>query len=190
MRRCFLSGLVLAIAAVLVVLISATFDLELESVALLGAALGAVLALVPDRGPGARLLGFGLGFAIAWVGYVGRAQFLPDTSSGRAVAVGLVVVLCTVVAALSMDRLALWSVLLGTAAFAGGYELTYNAAPPELLDTSASTATTLLFTVGIGFLAASLFAPPGDETRTSPAPGKRPVSNENAALDDIMEPAK
>jgi hypothetical protein len=106
------------------------------------------------------------------------------------VAVGLVVVLCTVVAALSMERLPLWSVLLGTAALAGGYEFTYNAAPPELLDTSASTATTLLFTVGVGFLAASLFAPPGDGTRTSPAPGKRAVSNENTALDEIMEPAK
>lgn len=190
MRRNFLSGLVLAIAAVLVVVLSATLDLELESVALLGAALGAVLALVPDRGPGARLIGFGLGFVIAWVGYIVRAQFLPDTSSGRAVAVGCVVVLCTLVAALSADRLPLWSVLLGTAAFAGGYEFTYNAAPSELIDTSVSTATTLLLTVGIGFLAASLAAPGGDAVRARPAPGKRAVSNENTHLDEIMEPAK
>lgn len=84
MRRNFLSGLALAIAAVLVVVLSATFDLELESVALLGAALGAVVALVPDRGPGARLAGFAFGFAIAWIGYVARALLLPDTSSGRA----------------------------------------------------------------------------------------------------------
>jgi hypothetical protein len=189
MRRNFLSGLALATAAVLVVVLSATFDLELESVALLGAALGAVLALVPDRGPGARLAGFALGFVIA-AGYIVRAQFLPDTSSGRAVAVGLVVVLCTLVAALSADRLALWSVLLGTGAFAGAYEFTYNAAPPELLDTSLSTATTLLFTVGIGFLAASLVAPEVDRDRTRPAPGKRAVSTDNTRLDEIMEPAK
>lgn len=190
MRRNFLAGLTLAIAAVLVVVVSATFDLELESVALLGAALGAVLALVPDRSPGARLAGFALGFVIAWGGYIIRAQFMPDTSSGRAVAVGLVVVLCTLVAALSADRLALWSVLLGTGAFAGAYEFTYNAAPPELLDTSLSTATTLLLTVGIGFLAASLVAPEGDLVRTRPAPGKRAVSTENTRLDEIMEPAK
>lgn len=190
MRRNFLSGLALAVAAVLVVVLSATFDLELESVALLGAALGAVLALVPDHGPGARLAGFALGFVIAWAGYIVRAQFLPDTSSGRAVAVGVVVVLCTLVAALSADRLPLWAVLLGTAAFAGGYEFTYNAAPPELLDTSLSTATTLLFTVGIGFLAASLVAPEADRDRTRPAPGKRAVSTENTRLDEIMEPAK
>lgn len=190
MRKSFLSGLALAIAAVLVVVISSTFDLELESVALLGAALGAVVALVPDRGPGARLLGFTLGFLIAWIGYVARALLLPDTSSGRAVAVGLVVILCTLVAALSADRLPLWSVLLGTAALAGAYEFTYSAAPPELLHTSASTATTLLFTVGIGFLAASLVAPEADRDRTRPTPGKRAVSNENTHLDEIMEPAK
>jgi hypothetical protein len=190
MRRSFLSGLTLAVAAVLVVVLSATFDLELESVALLGAALGAVLALVPDRGPGVRLAAFGLGFAVAWAGYIVRAQFLPDTSTGRAVAVGVVVVLCTLVAALSADRLPLWSVLLGTAAFAGGYEFTYNAAPPELLDTSLSTATTLLFTVGIGFLAASLVAPEVDRDRSRPAPGKRVVSTDNTRLDEIMEPAK
>jgi len=190
MRRNFLCGLTLAVAAVVVVVLSATFDLELESVALLGAALGAVLALVPDRGPGARLAGFGLGFVIAWGGYIVRAQFLPDTSSGRAVAVGIVVVLCTLVAALSADRLPLWSVLLGTAAFAGGYEFTYNAAPPELLDSSLSTATTLLFTVGIGFLAASLVAPGSDPLGARPAPGTRPVSTENTRLDEIMEHAK
>jgi hypothetical protein len=190
MRRNFLCGLTLAVSAVVVVVLSATFDLELESVALLGAALGAVVALVPDRGPGARLAGFALGFVVAWAGYIVRAQFLPDTSSGRAVAVGIVVVLCTLVAALSADRLPLWSVLLGTAAFAGGYEFTYNAAPPELLETSLSTATTLLLTVGIGFLAASLVAPPSDAPRTPPAPGKRAVSTENTRLDEIMEPAK
>jgi hypothetical protein len=188
MRRSFLSGLVLAIAAVLVVVLGAAFDLELESVALLGAALGAVLALVPDRGPGVRLAGFGLGFVIAWVGYAARAALLPDTSSGRAVAVGLVVVLCTLVAALSGDRLPLWSVLLGTAALAGGYEFTYAAAPPELMDTSASTATTLLLTVGIGFLAASLVAPDGDALRTRPAPGRRVSDNTHA--NEIMESAK
>jgi hypothetical protein len=190
MRRSFLSGLTLAVAAVLVVVVSATFDLELESVALLGAALGAVVALVPDRGPAARLAGFGLGLVIAWGGYIIRAQFMPDTSSGRAVAVGLVVVLCTLVAALSAERLPLWSVLLGTGAFAGAYEFTYNAAPPELLDSSLSTATTLLLTVGIGFLAAALVAPEGDLVRTSPAPGKRADSTENTRLDEIMEPAK
>ena len=191
MRRNLLTGVLLAAAAVLVVVLSATFDLELESVALLGAALGAVVALVPDQGPVARLIGFTGGFVVAWIGYVVRAMYLPDTSSGRAVAVGLVVIACTAIAVASMERLPLWSTLLGAGAFAGAYEFTYNAAPPELLDTSVSTATTMLLTVGIGFLAASAVAP---VTRTGayapPAAPRTPAPEQSVRLDEIMEPVK
>ena len=161
MRKSLVAGLVLAVAAVLVVLVSSALDLELESVALLGAALGAVVALVPDRTPLVRLGGFFAGFVAAWLGYAVRAQFLPDSAGGRAVAVGLVVLLCVGITAVSMDRLPLWTTLLGTAALAGAYELTYVAAPPEFLSTSLTTATTLLFNVAVGFLAAAIFATAG-----------------------------
>jgi hypothetical protein len=114
MRRTLVAGLVLALAAVLVVLVSSGLDLELESVALLGGALGAVVALVPDRTPLVRLSGFAGGFVAAWVGYVVRAALLPDTAGGRAVAVGLVVLLCVGITAASMDRFPLWTTLLGT----------------------------------------------------------------------------
>lgn len=191
MRKNFLTGAVLAVAAVLVVVISATFDLELESTALLGAALGAVIALVPDRGPAVRLIGFAAGFAIAWVGYIVRAMYLPDTSSGRAVAVGVVVVICTVVAALSQDRLPLWTLLLGTAGMAGAYEFTYNAEPPQLLDSSISTATTMLLTVGIGFLAASIVAPvTGSAPARGTVPPRMPAPQHRDTLDEIMEHAR
>jgi hypothetical protein len=191
MRRNLLTGLLLAAAAVLVVALSATFDLELESVALLGAALGAVVALVPDRGPVAKLAGFTGGFLIAWVGYVARAMYLPDASSGRAVAVGLVVVACTVLAVASVERLPLWSILLGAGAFAGAYEFTYNAAPPELLETSVSTATTMLLTVGIGFLAASVVAPiAGAGAPVASAPPRETAPEQSARLDEIMEPVQ
>lgn len=191
MRRNFVTGAVLAVAAVLVVLISATFDLELESTALLGAALGAVIALVPDRGPAVRLIGFGSGFVVAWVGYVVRAMYLPDTSDGRAVAVGLVVVVCTLIAALSQDRLPLWTLLLGTAAMAGAYEFTYNQEPPQLVDTSLSTATTMLLTVGIGFLAASIVAPiTGSAPARRAEPSRTPAPEHIDTLDEIMEHAR
>ena len=159
MRRTLMAGGVLAVAAVLVVIVSSALDLELESVALLGGALGAVVALVPDRTPLVRLGGFAAGFVAAWIGYVVRAALLPDTAGGRAVAVGLVVLLCVGITAASMNRLPLWSTLLGTAALSGAYEFTFAAAPPELASTSVSTATTLLFNVAVGFLAAALVAP-------------------------------
>lgn len=164
MRRTLLAGVVLAVAAVLVVIVSSALDLELESVALLGCALGAVVALVPDRTPLVRLGGFVAGFVAAWIGYVVRAALLPDTAGGRAVAVGLVVLLCVGITAASMNRLPLWTTLLGTAALTGAYEFTYAAAPPELASTSVSTATTLLLNVAVGFLAAALVVPAEDRS--------------------------
>jgi hypothetical protein len=186
MRKTLLAGLVLTVAAVLVVLLSATFDLELESVALLGVAMGAVLALVPDRTPAVRLAGFFGGFVAAWVGYLVRAALLPDTAGGRSVAVALVVVVCVAITAATMNRLPLWTTLLGTAALTGAYELTYAAAPPEVATTSMSTATTLLFTLAIGFLAAALVAPAAGEVR--PVRRTRPPASADSdhKLDDLM----
>lgn len=202
MRRTLLAGVVLAVAAVLVVVVSSAFDLELESVALLGAALGAVVALVPDRTPLVRLGGFAAGFVAAWIGYVVRAALLPDSAGGRAVAVGLVVLLCVGITAASMNRLPLWTTLLGTAALAGAYEFTYAAAPPELASTSVSTATTLLLNVAVGFLAAALVAPsedrgaprhkdeaetpPADEAVTTSTSTSNGTSTSDSKLDDFM----
>jgi len=101
--------------------------------------------------------------------------------------VGLVVVVCTLVAAVSQDRVPLWSLLLGTAALAGGYEFTYNEAPSQLMDTSISSATTLLFTVGFGFLAGSIVAPAGPAgTALRRTPGDLLTDH----LDEILEPAQ
>ena len=83
MRRNLLAGLCLAAAAGLLVIVGAALDLELESVALLGAALGAVVALVPDRTPLVRLGGFAVGVVAALIGYLLRALLLPDTLGGR-----------------------------------------------------------------------------------------------------------
>jgi hypothetical protein len=189
-RKTLVAGLVLALAAVLVVLVSSAFDLELESVALLGGALGAVVALVPDRTPLARLGGFAAGFVAAWIGYVLRAAVLPDSAAGRAVAVGLVVLLCVGITAATLDRLPLWTTLLGTAALAGAYEFTFAAAPPELASTSMSTATILLFNVAVGFLAAAIFAPTGRGRRTNgshlPSDDDAPTGSTDPQLDDFM----
>ena len=199
MRRTLMAGGVLAVAAVLVVIVSSALDLELESVALLGGALGAVVALVPDRTPLVRLGGFAAGFVAAWIGYVVRAALLPDTAGGRAVAVGLVVLLCVGITAASMNRLPLWTTLLGTAALSGAYEFTFAAAPPELASTSVSTATTLLFNVAVGFLAAAMVAPsqrpdgatgrraivPSDDSTTTRTT-KTSADSSDSKLDDFM----
>lgn len=159
MRRSVLAGLGLALTAGCLVALGAALDLELQPVALLGLAIGAVVALVADRSVGYRLSGLVAGVAAAWLGYLVRAQFLPDTEAGRAVFATLVVVLATGLVAASRDRLPLWSVLLGSAAFAGAFEAAYAAAPALVVSTSMSAATPLLFAIAAGFLAATVVAP-------------------------------
>jgi hypothetical protein len=187
MRKNLLVGLVLTVAAVVVVFVSAAFDLELEPVALLGVALGAVIALVPDGSPLTRLAGFAGGLGAAWIGYVVRAAMLPDSTGGRAVAVALIIVLAVAVAAVAVGRIPLWSTLLGAGGLAGAYELTYVDAPPEVASTSVTTATMLLLTLAVGFLATALVAPAGEQ-RVSPnrrAP-KRVDEGAPSRLDDMM----
>jgi hypothetical protein len=117
---------------------------------------------------------------------------LPDTSAGRAVAVFVVVLVCGLVAAATMDRLPLWSLLLGTAALTGAYEFTYAEAPPELLTTSLNTATTLFLSVAVGFFSAAVLSLPGGRpapSRTTPQ-DTTPNPSDRLGLDDMMEKSK
>jgi hypothetical protein len=191
MRNTWLVGGVLILAGVLLVVMSDLFDLRLESTALLGVAAGAVVALVPDRTPLQRLVGFVAGFASAWIGYLLRAGALPDSIGGRAVTVGLVLLLCVVVAGLSANRVPLWSTLLGAVAMVGAYEYTYSAAPPEVTSTSVTAATALLMTAAVGYLAAALISPAGTNPTVARAP-EAPRGDDSAPhkLDDLMENAK
>ena len=156
MKRYILAGLVLALITTVVVAVASP---ELQAVALLGAAIGGTLGLVPDRSPAHRVGGFAVGFAAAWLGYALRAAVLPDATSGRAVAVLLVLLVCLAVAAGTRGRLPLWSTLLGAAAMTGAYEATYAADPTAFVSSSASTATSILLAAGAGFLATALLGP-------------------------------
>jgi hypothetical protein len=162
MRRTLLSGLLLVAAAFLTVLVGDWLDLELDDAALLGVAAGAVVALVPHATIGRRLTGFAFGVVLTLVGYLVRAALLPDTAGGRAAFAAIVVALCVVVAAVSMERLALWSTLLGAATFAGAFEATYTLAPPRVLENSISSLTAVAMCVAIGFCAAALGTPQQD----------------------------
>jgi len=165
-----LAGIVLALCASGVLLISGGSDLE--HVALLGAALGGVLGLIPHSSLLGKLGGFGIGFAVAWIAFGARALLLPDTTAGRAVAAFLVILVCGVVAAFGSGKVPLWSALLGVAAMGGAYEAAYTLSPPQFLTTSPQSATTVLLAAGFGFIGvtlASLFAKAGE---ARPASGR------------------
>lgn len=156
MRRSLIAGLVLAVFAALIVAVGQLLGLDLQHVALMGAALGGVLGLVPHSLPIGKLGGFVVGFVVAWIGFALRAAVLPDSASGRAVAAFLVVAAIGAACAISAGRLPLWSGLLGAAAIVGAYEETYTNAPSQFLKESPTAGTTVLFAVALGFLATSL----------------------------------
>ena len=181
MRRTLLGGLLLIAAAFFSVLIGSWLDLDLDAVALLGVAAGAVVALVPDATMG-RLAGFVLGVVAALLGYYFRAAMTPDTSAGRAVFAALVVALCVLVAVVSLGRLPLWSSLLGAAAFAGSFEATYSSAPPRVLELSIGGLTSLALCVAVGLLAAGIVGS-SRSRRDTDAP-----ATAHAATDKTKEP--
>lgn len=189
MRRTLLAGLLLVLFTGLTIFVGEALDLEVESVALLGVATGAIVALVPDQTVSRRLAAFALGFVAAYVGYLVRAAVTPDTSAGRAVAAAFIVLLCVGVFAISVGRLPLWAALLGGASLAGAYEFTYTQAATRVLDTSVSTASALLLCIAVGFVVAAATGPsPRDAAAADPAPPS--ASDTDTPLNEMMETSK
>jgi hypothetical protein len=190
MVRSLVTGLCLAAFAAVIIGLSNTLGLDLEHVALLGAALGGVLGLVPHRPAWGKVAGFLTGFLLAWVGFALRAAVLPDSSAGRAVAAFVVVALVGAVATVSGGRLPLWSGLVGAASIVGAYESVYTTAPSQFLAESPAAATTVLLAVGLGFLATNIFAP---QANSNDEPTGRRARRDDAAdteptttLDDLV----
>lgn len=154
MLRRLLAGFVLALCAAGVLMIGG--GSELEHVALLGAALGGVIGLVPNDPPLGKLGGFALGFAVAWIAFAVRAAVLPDSTVGRAVAAFFVVLICGAVAAVSVGKVPLWSSLVGAATMVGAYETSYSNSPSTFLTTSPQAATTVLLAAAVGYIGATV----------------------------------
>ena len=153
-RTCVAGG-ALALTAGLLADQGSVLGADLPHTALLGAALGAVVGLVPDRSVAGRTGAFLGGFAAAWIGYALRAAVFPDVPLGRALAAVIVVGAITAVAALSAGRLPLWSGLVGAGALLGAYETTFVTTPTGFLTDSMTAATTVLVSSALGLLVAS-----------------------------------
>lgn len=186
MRARVVVGVGLAAAVALLIMVGDWLDLEVEPVVLFGACTGAVAALVPVGSAAARLSGLFAGASVAWVGYVLRASLLPDVAAGHAVAAASIVLVCLGITVVARRRMQLWMLLFGVAAYVGAYERTYDEAPPEVLSTSLSTATALVLSVGLGWLAVAWSAP---EAPPRVPKGHRhpPDGDDVVALDSILE---
>lgn len=188
MGRRLASGLVLAIVAALIIGLSDVLGLDLQHVALLGAALGGVLGLVPHSPDWGKLAGFGAGFVVAWLGFALRAAVLPDAAAGRAVAAFIVVALLAILAVATSGRVPLWSSLIGAAAIVGAYEEIYTNAPSQFVAQSPAAATTVLLASALGYLATSLL---GERHVAATVGAKRPKGAgeppaSNSGIDGLM----
>ena len=173
-RTCAAGAALAALAGILVTHGGDLLGNDLTPVVVLGIALGAVLGLVPHSTPLLRVAGFAAGFAAAWVGYLTRALFTPDTDLGRGLVAVFVLALVTAVATATADRLPLWSGLAGVAAMVGAYEAAYTAAPSEAGSGSLVAATSVLLAVVVGFVVTNLITSLPVETGRAPAHAATP----------------
>ena len=165
MRRTLITGGLLAIFAALLAQFGGALGLDEIRSALLGAAIGATLGLVPTVDtPTSRAVGFVVGFLLGWAGYALRAGVLPDTGSGRGIAAFLVIAVLTGICAATMGWMPLWSGLLGIAAIAGAYEFAFSLDPTAFVSQSVTAATTVLLAASVGFLVGGVGAAFADES--------------------------
>lgn len=190
MRRTAIGGAILAVIAFLLILFGDALDLDLEKVALTGAALGAVVALVPDRPPLFRAVGFAVGFLVSILGYALRAGVLPDTPMGRAIAALIVLLILMGIAVATRARVPLWSLLVGAAAMTAAYETTFMITPSAFPYEYPPAATQMALAAGFGYLAASFLGPAveaeRDEERSRRRDRPRPDDESDAKLDSMM----
>jgi hypothetical protein len=165
MKTRVIKGAVLALFGALTIAFGHLLGLDLDQVALLGVTLGGVIGLVPDRTLAQRILGFAVGFVLAWIGYGLRAGMLPDTAAGRAVVVFGVIALSMVIVVATGSRIPLWATLVGSAAMVGAYEQTYAASPSLFVSDSPTAATTVLLAVAMGVLGSVLLGEDVAEAR-------------------------
>jgi hypothetical protein len=178
MRRTVLVGVLLALFAFLLVDHGGHLGLGDTFMVLLGASLGAVVGLVPERSPLLRAAAFVLGFVAAVVGYAIRVGVLPDIPIGHALAAAIVVLIATGIAAGSGNRLPLWAQLVGAAAFIGSYETQFTQNPTQFTSQWLGAGSTVLLAAAFGFLAASIAT---EATATAGTDDAEPVATSTGA---------
>ena len=160
-------GAIVAGAVALAVVLSTVIGLSSPWPILLTAGVAVVRPARP--GPIGALL---VGAAAWWLAMALRAGVLPDTTTSAVLAAVLAVLVSTVVAAATGDRMPLWAGLAGSALFAGLYEPVFADSPTAFLAESPLAFGSVVVAVGIGALAAALIAVVeglrGDSTATVP----------------------
>jgi hypothetical protein len=190
MARTAVGGAILAVVAFFLILFGDILNLDLERAGLVGVALGAVVALVPDRSPLLRAGGAAIGFLLAWGTYAVRAAVLPDTDMGRALAALLLLLVLMGISVATLTNIPLWSLLVGAAAMGAAYETTVMILPSAFPYESPTAASQMALAAGVGFLAGSFLAPTAQRGGAEEAiPRPRPDRSDeepSTKLDSLM----
>ena len=180
MGRVLLFGVAVAVLASIVIVVGAAMSLDFQNV-LVGVSSGAVLALVRQRSPVARAGAFLIGFTIALVFYGLRLALLPASVAGNVVAIAGMIMVFTVICALTKDRLALWAMLLGGLVFSASYDGFFIQTPWFALTQLPLVYSGVLVTVSAGFLVTLLVELREDRGGVDPvdpmAPSDAPVES-------------
>jgi len=192
MKRIFVLGTLLAVFTFLAVVLGSWAQLGLDNV-LFATGCGALLGLIPNKGPGVRIGAFFLGFVIGVLGYLFRAAVLPDSVIAQGIAAFIGIMIVTLICGLTRGRLPFWAAILGLIAITGAYNATFTAAPYDFIQSALATTGSLVLCAGVGMLAiviGQFFVGPEENDEpasTQPSPttseptvaSERPIVNVN-----------
>jgi hypothetical protein len=151
-----IGGLLLAVFAAVTYLLPGVLGTPAIAYAVLGLAVGAVVGMLPDADPVARLMGFILGLLLAFASYVVRGGFLPYTKFWSALVVLLLLAIITGITALFRSSTWFISMLLGAGILYGAVELPFQLAPSGYLAAAGLALISIMFGFGIGYMVSTV----------------------------------
>ena len=147
-----IGGLALAVFALVIYLLPDQLGTPAIAYTVFGLAIGAVVGMLPDADPVARLMGFTLGLLLAFASYVVRGGYLPYTKWWSAGVVLLLLAIITGIAILFSSTTWFASMLLGAGILYGVVELQFQAAPSAYLASAAVAFLSITFSFGLGYM--------------------------------------
>lgn len=204
MKRTFLIGISAAIIGGLGLWVGTALGMAFQNT-VMGVGGGVILAVVRIGSPLLRLCGFLIGFVLGVFFIAMRLGLLPGGASvvGVAVALAIIMLIMTVISALTSDRIGAWTVLLGALVFVAGFSTVLESAPWTAAQQLPTYFFSLLAMAAIGFLTvvpAELIPEKAAKhkgqdkndqvAQTAGGPPGEPASESVTPLTDIMDGAK
>ncbi len=180
MKKIFVGGLLLAVVTTVGLWVGAAMQMPLGAILFTGC-VGAVLGLVKQGGPIARILSFLIGFVVSWLFFGIQAALLPQVVLSQIIGTVATIAIITLVAGLSRNKMPFWALLLGSATMVGAYQTQFANAPQNFLSESVSSADGALVGVALGLIVAFIMELVGAHHEAPAAAPASPAATTPAA---------